>query len=289
MNVLGTGLSGMVGGTIVDLLQPMYTFQNLSLEVGVDITDPTQVKQFISQSDAEWVLHFAAKTQVDDAEVEKHLGVDSSTWKVNVLATQIVADACRLYNKKLLYISTDFVFPGGDHVFTEEDKPNPIGWYAQTKYEGETIATGSGIHTVVMRIAFPYGQTTGSKKDFVGRLREMFESDRVITAPIDQLFTPTYIPDIAAAIHVCMTHNASGVFHVVGSSSLSSYDAALNIAAVFGYNSDLVKQTTVKEYYANRAARATMLKISNAKYVSTFGLSPLPFHEGIQQLKANQK
>jgi dTDP-4-dehydrorhamnose reductase len=90
MKILGTGLSGLVGGRIVELLQDRYEFENLSLETGVDITKPGVVDEYIAKSEAPWVWHFAARTDVDGIEAEKSQGEHSLTWTVNVKATEHV-------------------------------------------------------------------------------------------------------------------------------------------------------------------------------------------------------
>src|ERR1700690_3500399 len=101
--LLGTGLSGMVGSYVTEKLKNEYDFENLSLETGVDITKPDVVTTYLSHSEAPWVLHFAAMTDVDRAEQEKELGEKSLTWIVNVGATQTIVESCRKYHKKLLY------------------------------------------------------------------------------------------------------------------------------------------------------------------------------------------
>ncbi len=285
--ILGTGLSGMVGSILVDTLKNEYIFENLSLEVGVDITKPDTVHTYVSKSEANWIIHLAAKTDVDEAEKERSEGENSSTWKVNVGATKILVDACKIYNKKLLYISTDFVFPGGDRIYTEDDTPSPIGWYAITKYEGEKCVQTLKDQGVIVRLSFPYGHTTGAKKDFVGKLRERFEANQPISAPTDQVFTPTYMPDIAIGIKKIIEKNASGIYHLVGSQPLTSFEASLIIAQTFGYDSTLVRSTTASDYYKDKAPRALKLRISNAK-IQHLGIIPRSFSEGLSLLKANE-
>jgi dTDP-4-dehydrorhamnose reductase len=285
ITLLGTGLSGMVGSYIVQQLSAFYTFENLSLEVGIDITDKDQVFSYVSKSKAPWVLHFAAITDVDKAEEEALLKEESLSWKVNVGATSLLVEACKKYQKRMLYISTDFVFPGGDAVFTELDSPHPIGWYATTKYEGEKVVSTLGNQALIVRLSFPYGQDMGNKKDFVGKMRERFEQGLSITAPSDQIFTPTHMDDIAEGIRLLLEHNVSGVYHLVGGSFVSSLDAARLIAQTFGYDTSLIKPTTASDFYKDRAPRATKLMISNQK-IRALGLSPLSFQEGITRLKA---
>jgi dTDP-4-dehydrorhamnose reductase len=133
MKILATGLQGLLGSRVNDLLSSSYTFQNISRTTGVDITNIDQVKDAIKHSNADIVLHLAAKTDVDGCEDDKVIGKEGQAWKVNVYGTRNIAQACEAYKKKLIYISTDFVFDGEKEFYTEEDTPHPINWYAITK------------------------------------------------------------------------------------------------------------------------------------------------------------
>ena len=105
MKVLGTGLDGLVGSRIVELLSDKYEFENLSISTGLNITNRDAVLERIKSSDAQIVLHLAAKTNVDGCELDKPLGEKGDAWKINVSGTQNVADACSQTKKKLIYIS----------------------------------------------------------------------------------------------------------------------------------------------------------------------------------------
>lgn len=284
MKILGTGLSGMVGSYVVEKLSSQYEFENLSLETGVDITNAETVDQYLSKTEASWILHFAAKTDVDGAEKEKELAEKSPTWIVNVGATKILVDACKKYKKKLLYISTDFVFPGGDKIYTEEDVPEPIGWYAQTKYLGEKEVATLGDQGLIVRISFPYGVTGGPRPDFVGRLIQLMKEGKQITSPVDQLFVPTHIDTITDGIQVLLEQNAFGIYHVVGPAGISSYESSCMIADVFGFDSSKIQKTTASDFYHGRAPRAFHLVISNAK-ITGLGIKALDFKSGLLRLK----
>ena len=117
VNIIGTGLSGLVGSRVMNLLTPEFRFENLSLETGVDITQKDVVMDKISSSDASWIFHFAAITDLDAAEKERSLGESGNTWRVNVEGTRNIVEAARKFKKRVLYLSTDFVFDGNsDHT-----------------------------------------------------------------------------------------------------------------------------------------------------------------------------
>src|SRR6266480_278378 len=116
MKMFTIGGSGLVGTRIVDMLQNQeiiknnYTIDDLSLTNGVDITDPSSLDIIKNDTEHEVVLHLAAKADVEGCEKDKPQGVEGAAFKINVIGTKNVVDACKVGNKKLLYISTDFVF-----------------------------------------------------------------------------------------------------------------------------------------------------------------------------------
>lgn len=283
MKIIGTGLSGLVGSRVVELLSGPYSFENLSLETGVDITKKDIVDHYINASQAPWVVHFAAKTDVDGSEAERDEGEKSSTWKINVAATQYLVDACRRTHKKFLYISTDFVFDGKKDKYSEDDVPNPLGWYGITKYEGEKrVQTLPG--SIIVRISNPYGGVSSVRPDFVHRIIQRLTSGEGVVAPTDQEFVPTYIDDIAMGIKKLIEKNCSGVYHVVGSQSISPYDAACKIAGAFELDRSLIGKTTFAQYFDGRAPRPFHTVLRNDK-ITKLGVRMSTFDHGLATIK----
>lgn len=284
MKVLGTGLDGLVGSRIVELLSSKYQFENLSISTGVDITSRDIVLERIKNSDAPIVLHLAAKTNVDGCELDKTLGKEGEAWKINVDGTKNVVDACLESNKKLIYISTDFVFDGTKDVYTEEDIPNPVNWYAQTKYEGEKIVQSSKIPWIIVRIASPY-RAKFERLDFARAILKRLQEGLPVAGVIDHIFTPTYIDDIAFAIDALIKNNSQGIFHVVGSRNLTPYKAAFLIAKEFGLDSSKITKTTRAEFFNNRAPRSFQLTLKNDK-IRKLGIRMRTFEEGLREIKS---
>lgn len=281
MNIVGTGLSGLVGSRVVELLTPKYSFVNLSLETGVDITNKDKIIDRIKKENALWVLHLAAYTNVQQAEKER-----DAAWNVNVIATQNIIDACKDSGKKLLYVDTDYAFDGKKKEYVEDDIPNPLGWYAKTKTEGakRVLAYEKGL---VIRISNPFRANPVGKTDFVHKMLEKLRSGEVLIAPTDQLFVPTFVEDIAVAIDKLISINATGIYHVVGSQALSPFDAAKIIAKTYGFDGTLVKPTTFAEYFKNRAPNPQYAVLSNTK-ITALGITMRGFEEGVEEVKRQE-
>ncbi|MBI2032935.1 MAG: SDR family oxidoreductase [Candidatus Levybacteria bacterium] len=283
MRILGTGLTGLVGSRITELLKDTFEFENISLDTGVNITEKDSVLRAITSSTASIVVHLAAKADVDGCEKDKLLGKEGDAWKINVKGTQHVVDACRLGGKQIIYISTDFVFDGEKEEYSEEDAPSPINWYAQTKYEGEKIVQGSDTPWLIIRIAYPY-RSSFERKDFVRAVASRLKNGQEVTMVKDHIMTPTFIDDIAKALHLLIEKNATGIFHVVGSQWVSPYDGALLIAKTYGFDTGLVQETTRAQYFTNRAPRPFRLALKNDK-LRRLGVPMLPFSEGLASIK----
>ncbi len=288
MNIIGTGLSGLVGSRVVEILRGKHVFRDLSLETGVDITNYDVVKKAVRASEAPWMFHFAAYTDVQGAEKEKNLGEHSVSWKINVDATQNIVEAVRETGKKLVYVDTDYAFDGKKKNYTEEDAPNPQGWYAKTKHEGAKRVLSLGERALVFRIANPYRAYPGGvfvgKKDFVHKMLERLSQGLSLAAATDQLFVPTFVDDIAAALNKCMETNAHGLYHVVGSSAISPFDAACMVARIWEFSPSLVTKTTFAEFFQNRAPIPRFAALANDK-IRALGVHMRTFEEGLREVK----
>jgi len=285
MKILGTGLTGLIGSRIEELLHE-HSFENISRSTGLDITDSDSVSRAIVMSQSSIVLHLAAYTDVKTAELEKDKGELSDAWRINVVGTENVVRACKESGKKLIYFSTDLVFDGENTPvggYVEGDKENPINWYAKTKYEGELRARDMGSQSMVIRPAYPY-RAFYSKNDFVRLFMQRLANHEELTVITDRIVSPTFIDDLAVSVAMLITKNASGIYHVVGSTGISIYDAAKEIAKVFGYNEKLIHTTTRKEFLVGRPPEPFNSSLSNAK-IKQLGIPMLTFRDGLEAVK----
>jgi len=269
MKIIGTGLSGLVGSRIVELLSDKYNFVDFSLDSGVDITDKSLLrKAFQENKEAQVVLHLAAFTDVNKA-WEQRGDKNGLCYKVNVIGTRNIAELCAKYDKYLIHISTDFVFDGKNPPtggYTEEDKPNPIEWYGETKYWAEKEVEKSQVKHCIARIAFPFRTNFPKKLDLVRKIIKGLKENSLPPMFADQIITPTFIDDIAHALGSLINRSAQGIYHLVGSTSLSPFELAVQIAEVFGFNKRTIKKASLEEYFEKGGRpRQKNLALSNKK------------------------
>ena len=282
-SILATGISGLVGTRVQELLQDQFEFTDLSLATGVDVTNYEDLENHIRNSPAKIILHMAAKTDVDGCEDDKIFGEEGKAWVINVTGTENIVKIAEKCGKKVIYISTDFVFDGTRDSYSEDDEANPLNWYAVTKHEAEKLVLEYS-NSCVIRIAYPYRSTFSAKKDFVRRILDKMEHKETVIAITDHIITPTFIDDIAKGLGEFLNKDLNGIYHLVGDQSVSVYDAVGMIAAEFNYTDIDVRSVTRAVYFKERAFRPFKLVLKNDK-IKKLGMSMCGFDQGLKIIR----
>jgi dTDP-4-dehydrorhamnose reductase len=83
-------------------------------------------------------------------------------WNLNIVFVNELIDYCNQNNKKLVHISTDYVYAGSVPNATEEDVPIPVNtWYGYSKLVGDAIVQLRSNDYLICRLShkpnpFPY-------------------------------------------------------------------------------------------------------------------------------------
>jgi len=288
--IIGTGLSGLVGSRIVELLKDKFEFVDFSLDSGVDLLDQQSLADaFEKNKDAVAVLHMAAFTDTNAAWEQK--GDKSGIcYQLNVEGTRSILNLAQKYNQYLIYISTDFVFDGTKTTpYLETDTPNPIEWYGETKYLGEKVITDSGYTNYnISRITYPYRAEYDKKNDIIRKVLTKLQNNEPVKMFSDQICTYTFIDDIAESLGYFLENKTTGIYHLVGSSSHSPYEMCLEIAKAFNLNKDLISASSLEEYLksqpvGSRPWQKTLIT-SNQK-ATDLGLKFKTLTEGLEEIK----
>lgn len=273
MKIVIFGGSGLVGSRFIELNE-----NNLEIVAPlaneVDILDKDKVQSFLERQDScDAVVNFAAFTNVERAENQKE-DERGICYKVNAVGPKNIAEICKDLNKHLVQISTEYIFDGSkaDSAYKEDDKPNPINWYGQTKYFGEKFVLESSCSSTIVRISMPFSAFYGLKKDIARFFLDQLKQGNVINAVEDQNITPTYVYDISGSLSVILERKAKGIYHVCSKNSTTPFEFAKLIAKTFGLDETLIKPVSFKEYNKDKVAK--LLKnswLDSGKFTQEFG------------------
>lgn len=218
MKALITGANGQLGWSLQQSA-PQGAELICTDVAELDICDAEAVTAFVGEHKPDLILNAAAHTAVDKAESEEELAL-----RINATAVGNLANAARAHDARLVHVSTDFVFDGVSGVpYKPTDTPAPVSAYGRTKLAGETAA---GAGALIVRTAWVYAP---KGNNFVRTMiRLMAERDEVRVVA-DQIGTPTYAPDLAAALWALSAKGITGIHHYTDSGAASWYDFAVAI------------------------------------------------------------
>ena len=229
--VLITGANGQLGREL-QLLAPAFPSFQL-LFAGHDtlpIDQPEKVHAFFATHQPHWCVNCAAYTAVDKAESEKE-----SAYLINGDAVGYLAAACHNTGARLIHISTDYVFDGLSETPLREDDPtDPINTYGASKLEGERQALQHHPEgTLIIRTSWVYSEFGNN---FVRTMIRLMKERPSINVVSDQIGSPTYAADLAAAIlHIINAPSfIPGLYHYSNEGRISWYEFALAIREGIG-------------------------------------------------------
>lgn len=285
--VIATGMTGLIGSRLVELTSGDFDWLPLRHKAGFDITSPDKVDRAIYSFSGQAVLHLAAFTDLNAADKERG-DKSRACYKINVLGTRNIARACQKNGKYLIHASTDAVFSGKNKsLYVEDDFPGPIEWYGQTKLWAEEEVLASGCRSAIVRFSYPFRAKFDLKKDFVRKIIGQLRSGEKASMFEDTIFTPTFIDDIAFAVRVILKKQPVGIFHVVGSTPLSPYIAAGEIAKILNLDEKLIRPQKIADYLKSGGRPYPRWSgLSNDKLKDKLGISMSGFEEALEVIKA---
>lgn len=206
MKVLVTGVNGQLGYDVIRELKLRHIDCVGAGRIEFDITNFEATDKFIKNYKPDVVIHCSAYTAVDKAEDEPEL-----CRKVNVNGTENIAKVCKAIDAKMIYISTDYVFPGtGENFYDVNDKTAPLGVYGQTKLEGENAVKVILEKYFIVRISWVFGI---NGNNFVKTMLRLGKEREEINVVADQIGSPTYTDDVAKLLCNMTVSDKYGTYH----------------------------------------------------------------------------
>ena len=219
--ILVVGGAGYVGGVIVDLLLSkkkynVTVFDNLLYEdsyrkncnfINGDIRDKKFYKLSLNKYDI--IVWLAALVGDGACAINPDL-----TDKINF---QTLKKLCKIYKKRIIFISTCSVYGAQNGILDENSSVNPLSHYASSKLKCESIlknknsiifrlGTLFGISDNYSRIRMDLVVNTLSAKAFFEKKMSVFGGEQ---------FRPLlHVKDVARAIEVAINSKKKGIFNL---------------------------------------------------------------------------
>lgn len=266
MRWLITGAGGMLGRDLRTALTEIgHTDVVAATRADLDVTDPAAIREAVAGADL--VLNAAAWTDVDGAETN-----EEAATAINGHAVRLLAEAC---GKRLIHISTDYVFDGNATSPYPEDTPHaPLNAYGRGKAAGEQAVLATGGY--VVRTAWLYG---AHGPNFVRTMLRLATERDTIDVVDDQQGPPTWSYALAhQLVELGLAADAGraepGAYHGTAAGVTTWYGLARAVFAEAGHDPGRVRPTT-SDRFPRPAKRPPYSVLGHARWSSTV-VTPLP-------------
>lgn len=267
MKVMVTGVAGQLGYDVIKELQARaIECKGVDL-ADFDITDANAVAAYIENYKPDVVIHCSAYTAVDKAEEEPDM-----CWAVNVDGTENIAKACRSIDAKMVYISTDYVFPGkGEQFYEVADEIGPLSVYGKTKLAGEEKVKQWLQKYYIVRISWVFGL---NGNNFIKTMLRLGKARNEISVVSDQMGSPTYTADLAPFLcDMVAADDKYGTYHATNEGICSWAEFAEEIFRQAGCETKVKFISTAA--YPTKAVRPLNSRLSKNS-LDAAGFSRLP-------------
>lgn len=282
MRVLVTGAGGQLG---LDVLDAFADHEVVGLtHADLDVADEPAVVAAVRDNQPQLVVHAAAWTNVDGCEQDP-----DRAHHVNALGSWWVARACRLVDAAMVYLSTDYVFDGRGRAdaagapqpYSEFDPIDPLNHYGRSKAAGELLLRQTLAEHYIVRTSWVCG-ARGS--NFVTTMLRVGRERGAAQVVDDQVGSPTFTRDLAAAIRELAVTGRYGTYHRTNHGTCSWYDLAAATYELTGMDVDL---QPISSQQLDRPAPRPAYSVLGERHSVLSGLRRLPpWRDGLARLLA---
>ena len=301
MKILITGSNGLLGQKLVYKLRNAKDITCVATARGVnrlvkqdgyvydtlDITSSKDVDEVFAKHMPDIVINTAAMTNVDACETEKE-----ACWEMNVKALhnqiktlEILKSNTTGYKPHFIHLSTDFIFDGTHGPLDENEKPNPLSYYAESKLAAEILVQGCSLDWAIARTVLVYGIVDNmSRSNIVLWVKSNLEQGKTINVVDDQFRTPTLAEDLADGCILIAQKRAKGIYNISGKDFYSILELAHVVADYYKLDKSLIKPSKSADI-KQPAKRPPITGFIIDKAKKELGYNPHSFTEGIKILE----
>ena len=211
----------------------------------VDITNFNLVEEIFSTFKPNVVIHTAAVTNPIPLPGQ----YPKDVYNINVNATKNIAELCKQFDTKLIYISTDLVYAGYRSSMLKEDaKLIPVSLYAETKLMGELKVKETVENYLILRTALLYGFGLNNSRCHFHKMIEELKNDKPVKLFVDQFRTPISLQDSAGKVtKVAQMDINNKTINLGGLERVSRYEMGEILCSVAGYNKSLLEKISLND------------------------------------------
>lgn len=248
IKVLVTGSTGLVGSHFIEVAREYELVTPTSEEF--DLSDPQKISNYLDKHNPDWIVNFAAFTDVNGAETQK--GDESGpAWKINVEGVQNILNAYK--SKNIIQISTDMVFPGNlsqPGPYSEDallpESSESLTWYGWTKNRAEKLIRERGGN--ILRIIYPVRAHFDKKMDYIRGPLKRFAEGKMYPLFSDQYMSISFIDEVSETIKKIINGEFTNKIFHASSDTTNPYELIKRVLDELGEDSSSLKSSSIHEF-----------------------------------------
>ena len=231
----------------------------------LDLLKLDSVSSFLNDINPSLIINCAAYTSVDKAETESKLADIINHEAVNIISRWTSDN-----NKKLIHVSTDYVFDGLSNIsLSENSKTNPVNEYGSSKLKGEIACLKNDPNSIIIRTSWLY---SSFGNNFLKTMIELMKKNNSVKVVNDQIGSPTYAYDLAKVILKIIVNykTESGLFHYSNEGEISWFEFARSIRELYKLDCEIIGVSS--DEFKTLAKRPKYSLLDKSKIKKTFNL-----------------
>jgi len=288
--MLITGASGFLGGIIADALkhdfQTSITYNTTPLQLDgcqalqLDFCQPETVTYVLENAQPDIVVHCAAQASGAVCQMKPELAE-----QINVNGTRMLLESLSSTDCFFIHISTDLIFDGNKAFSTENDTPNPVSIYGQTKLRAEQAVQELSKNYVILRPALMYGPVSPTGKgSFVQWMDHAFREEERVNLFEDEYRTPLYAPDVAKAIkRLTEIKPKHRIFNFGGPERITRVQFGHILAKICGHDESKINPTRLTDLDTGYP-RPTDVSMDSTRIQKELGIELTSVEEGLKPI-----
>jgi dTDP-4-dehydrorhamnose reductase len=297
VRILLTGVTGQVGGELLETLKPLGTVI-APVRAEMDLANAASVREKIRSVKPRWIVNAGAYTAVDKAESEPELA-----YAINAETVRAIGQEGRAIGAGVIHFSTDYVFDGSASVpYRETDATGPLGVYGASKLAGETALAESGAGHAIFRTSWVYA---ARGKNFLLTILKLARERERLRIVADQHGAPTWSRDLArmtaSVIAQCETTalggdvaavlaDVGGVYHSAGAGETTWHGFATEAVRLQREKEPEVRFAEIEAIttaeYPTPARRPTNSRMNCEKLTGQFGWKMMDWWDSLGKVLA---
>lgn len=294
MRLLIIGASGFIGRYIVSLAkergylvlgtqfsagQPdLITFSLLTDRI-IDVIP----KEFLKTDEETSAVICSAISKIDQCWINR-----DQSYKINVINTIRLLNDLKGLGIRAVFLSSEQVYDGKRGYYDESILPSPVNEYGRQKAEIESYITSNLPQDLVLRLSMIIGDDP-TEKHLLAQWYSWVLENKPITCIEGQVFSPTYVKDVARGTIEALSKNLNGLYNLANPEFFAREELARQFLIALNKDKEVKIVIKPQEEFGFPERRSLKTYLDGSKFNKAVGMCFTPVREIFSAFIANAR